>query len=132
MLAGDCSCIYLTVRLIAQPDILILEDLNVLRSPDDHRDTSRIFISHYFGLRNYRDAEESTTVQAWYAERLLRLRETVFRNKLSCSRRYAYLTEAEAIETATRMWKEINRPNLRENSGPTREGAVSQWAVRRA
>ncbi len=56
-------------------------------------------------------------------ERFLRLRETVFRSALSYFHRYADLTEAEAIETATRIWNEINLPNLRENIGPTRERA---------
>jgi len=107
---------------IEQPDILILEGLNVLQSPDDHRDSSRVFVSDYFDFSIYIDAEEST-VQAWYVERFLRLRETVFRNELSYFRRFADLTEAEAIETATRIWNEINLPNLRENIGPTRERA---------
>lgn len=107
---------------IAQPDILILEGLNVLQSPDDHRDSSRVFVSDYFDFSIYLDAEEST-VQAWYVERFLRLRETVFRNELSYFRRFADLTEAEAVETATRIWTEINLPNLRENIGPTRERA---------
>jgi type I pantothenate kinase len=107
---------------IEQPDILILEGLNVLQSPDEHRDSSRVFVSDYFDFSIYLDAEEST-VQAWYVDRFLRLRETVFRNELSYFRRYADLSEAEAIQTATRIWNEINLPNLRENIGPTRERA---------
>ena len=107
---------------IEQPDILILEGLNVLQSPEQHRDSSRVFVSDYFDFSIYLDAEEST-VQAWYVDRFLRLRETVFRNELSYFRRYADFSEAEAIETATRIWNEINLPNLRENIGPTRERA---------
>jgi len=107
---------------VQQPDILILEGLNVLQSPHTHRDASRVFVSDYFDFSIYLDAAESM-VERWYVQRFLRLRETVFRNKLSYFRRYADLTEAEAIETATRIWKEINLPNLRENIGPTRERA---------
>lgn len=107
---------------VEQPDILILEGLNVLQSPDGHRDSSRVFVSDYFDFSIYLDAEEDT-VAAWYVERFLRLRETVFRNERSYFHRYADLTEAEAIKTATRIWNEINLPNLRENIGPTRERA---------
>jgi type I pantothenate kinase len=107
---------------VEQPDILILEGLNVLQSPHTHRDSSRVFVSDYFDFSIYLDAEEST-VEAWYVQRFLRLRETVFRNELSYFRRYADLTESEAIETATRIWNEINLPNLRANIGPTRERA---------
>ena len=107
---------------IEQPDILILEGLNVLQSPQTHRGSSRVFVSDYFDFSIYLDAEEST-VEAWYVQRFLRLRETVFRNELSYFHRYADLTEAEAIQTATRIWNEINLPNLRENIGPTRERA---------
>ncbi len=107
---------------VEQPDILILEGLNVLQSPDGQRDSSRVFVSDYFDFSIYLDAEEST-VKAWYVQRFLRLRETVFRNERSYFHRYADLTEAEAIETATRIWNEINLPNLRENIGPTRERA---------
>lgn len=107
---------------VKQPDILILEGLNVLQSPESQRDSSRVFVSDYFDFSIYIDAEEST-VRGWYVDRFLRLRETVFRNELSYFRRYADLTEAEAIETATRIWDEINLPNLRENIEPTRERA---------
>jgi type I pantothenate kinase len=104
------------------PDVLILEGLNVLQSPQTQRESSRVFVSDYFDFSIYLDAEENT-VQAWYVQRFLRLCETVFRDRLSYFRRYAELTEAEAIETATRIWNEINLPNLRENIGPTRERA---------
>jgi type I pantothenate kinase len=68
------------------------------------------------------NAEEST-IERWYVERFLRLRETVFRDKSSYFHRYASLSETEAVETARRIWEEINLRNLRENIGPTRERA---------
>ena len=36
---------------------------------------------------------------------------------------HADLSEAEAIDTARQIWREINLPNLRENIRPTRERA---------
>ncbi len=107
---------------VNQPDILILEGLNVLQSPDASRDGAHMFVSDFFDFSIYLDAAEDV-IQTWYIERFLRLRETVFRNRSSYFHRYADLTEAEAIETARRIWEEINLKNLRENISPTRDRA---------
>lgn len=107
---------------VRQPDILILEGLNVLQSPDAHRDGSRLFVSDFFDFSIFLDAEVGT-IEKWYIDRFLRLRETVFQNESSYFHRYANLTEAEAIATAARIWREINLVNLVENIGPTRERA---------
>lgn len=107
---------------VAQPDIVILEGLNVLQSPDSLRGTSRLFVSDFFDFSIYLDAE-AETIETWYVHRFLRLRETVFRNEASYFHRYSELIEAEAIETARRIWREINLVNLVENIGPTRERA---------
>jgi len=109
-------------QTVQQPDILILEGLNVLQSPDGQRSSSRVFVSDFFDFSIYIDADEET-VQRWYVQRFLRLRETVFQDELSYFHKYASLSEAEAITTAERIWTEINLPNLRHNIGPTRERA---------
>ena len=107
---------------VRQPNILILEGLNVLQSPDAHRDGSRLFVSDFFDFSIFLDAE-GATIERWYIDRFLRLRDTVFRNESSYFHRYANLSESEAVETATRIWREINLVNLTENIGPTRERA---------
>jgi type I pantothenate kinase len=107
---------------IRQPDILSLEGLNVLQSPDTQRGLSRVFVSDFFDFSIYLDADE-TTIENWYVDRFLRLRETVFQDEASYFHRYAALTVEEAIETARRIWTEINLVNLRENIRPTRERA---------
>ncbi len=107
---------------VKQPDILILEGLNVLQSPDAHRDGSRLFVSDFFDFSIFLDAEVSR-IEKWYVQRFLRLRETVFQNESSYFHRYATLSEAEATATAVRIWREINLVNLVENIGPTRERA---------
>ncbi len=103
------------------PDILIIEGLNVLQSPES-RDGSRMFVSDFFDFSIYLDAPEDV-IANWYVKRFLRLRETVFRNASSYFHRYADLTEGEAILMAHRIWEEINLKNLRENIGPTRDRA---------
>lgn len=107
---------------VRQPDILILEGLNVLQSPDAHRDGSRLFVSDFFDFSIFLDAD-AAIIEKWYIERFLRLRDTVFRNESSYFHRYASLSESEAISTAARIWREINLVNLIENIGPTRERA---------
>ena len=108
---------------VKQPHILIIEGLNLLQSPDGQgRGASRVFVSDFFDFSIYLDADEQT-IERWYVERFLRLRETVFQKKESYFHRYAQLSETEARETARRIWEEINLLNLRENIRPTRERA---------
>ena len=59
----------------------------------------------------------------WYVERFFTLRETAFRNPESYFHRYSSLTDDEAVETATGIWKSINERNLIDNIRPTRSRA---------
>jgi type I pantothenate kinase len=106
---------------VKRPDILIIEGLNVLQSPES-RDGSRMFVSDFFDFSIYLDADEEV-IANWYVTRFLRLRDTVFRNASSYFHRYSELTEPEAVETARMIWEAINLKNLRENIGPTRDRA---------
>ena len=103
--------------VVTHPDVLIVEGLNVL-----HAGGGRLFVSDYFDFSIYVDAQEAD-VEKWYEERFLTLRETAFRDPSSYFRRFAQLSEADAIATARQIWAEINGVNLRENILPTRERA---------
>jgi len=103
--------------VVTRPDVLIVEGLNVLQAGG-----GRLFVSDYFDFSIYVDANEAD-VERWYEERFLTLRETAFRNPASYFRRFAELSEADAVATARRIWEEINGVNLRENILPTRERA---------
>ena len=107
---------------VEQPDILIIEGLNVLQSPESGRGSSRLFVSDFFDFSIYLDAQEEI-IEEWYVQRFLKLRETIFRDPHSYFHRYADLTDLEAVETASRIWREINLVNLKENIVPTRERA---------
>ncbi len=108
-------------KIIEQPDILILEGLNVLQGSDS-ADGDRPFVSDFFDFSIYVDAEEPD-VREWFLSRFRRLRETAFRDPKSFFRRYAEMPEAEAIAFAQKVWAEINGKNLRENIAPTKERA---------
>jgi len=108
---------------IAQPDILIVEGLNVLQGPGRGTARSRrVFVSDYFDFSIYVDASD-TALLGWYVDRFLRFRETTFRDPRSYFRRYGELTREEAERTARKIWVEINGANLRQNIAPTRERA---------
>jgi type I pantothenate kinase len=103
---------------VHQPDILILEGLNVLQVGTDGSE----FVSDYFDFSIYVDAEEAD-IEEWYVERFLTLRESVFKDPESFFRHYADLSVDEAIATARGIWAGINGLNLRENIAPTRDRA---------
>jgi type I pantothenate kinase len=108
---------------IDQPDILIVEGLNVLQAGRLPKDGAAIpFVSDFFDFSIYLDADENVLRQ-WYVDRFLTLRLTAFRDPMSYFHRYSSLSDAEAAETATAIWTRINLVNLRENILPTRQRA---------
>jgi len=109
-----------SMQTICQPDILIVEGLNMLQRGDSSPSSiSRVFVSDFFDFSIYVDADEQNLYE-WYVERFLGLRETAFRDQASYFHRYADLSEDEAKQVATRIWNEINAVNLRANIAPTR------------
>ncbi len=110
-------------QVVDQPDILIVEGINVLQTGRPPRDGRGIpNTSDFFDFSIFIDAEE-TDLKTWYIERFFSLRNGAFQNPQSYFHRYASLTDAEASETATRIWNTINLVNLRENILPTRPRA---------
>ena len=110
-------------QVVDQPDILIVEGINVLQTGRPPRDGRGIpNTSDFFDFSIYIDADVSD-LHTWYIERFLALRDGAFRNPKSYFHRYSTLTDREARETATRIWDTINLVNLRENVLPTRPRA---------
>jgi type I pantothenate kinase len=109
--------------VVQGPDIVVVEGLNVLQ-PARARDDGRmgLAVSDFFDFSVYVDAA-TADIRRWYTERFLRLRETAFRDPTSYFRRYAELTEDEAVAEAGRIWDTINGPNLSRNIAPTRARA---------
>lgn len=109
--------------VIDRPDILIVEGLNVLQPPKLPRDGRPIpYVSDFFDFSVYIDADEAL-LRRWYVDRFMALRQTAFRKPESFFRRYAEISEEEALITAHGLWDRINLPNLRENILPTRPRA---------
>ena len=110
-------------QLIDQPDILIVEGINVLQTGRPPRDGRGIpNISDFFDFSIFIDASEEDLRQ-WYIERFLALRLGAFKDPNSYFHRYASVSIKDAIATAQRIWETINLVNLRENILPTRPRA---------
>lgn len=110
-------------KVIEQPDILILEGLNVLQSGMDYpHDPHHVFVSDFVDFSIYVDAS-AELLQTWYINRFLKFRQGAFSNPDSYFHNYAKLSESEAVKIATQLWNEINGLNLQQNILPTRERA---------
>jgi type I pantothenate kinase len=110
-------------KLVRQPDVMILEGLNVLQTANgEQMDVPETSISDFFDFSIYVDADDAD-LERWYVVRFLTLRDTVFQDKDSYFNRYASLSTEEAKDVAKGIWAEINGPNLAQNIKPTRERA---------
>ena len=110
-------------QLIEQPDILIVEGLNILQSTPKHARLGPVlFASDFIDFSIYVDAD-TTDLEAWYMDRFFRLRETAFTNPASFFKRYADMSRDEAGRFGLDNWRNINLPNLVENIVPTRPRA---------
>jgi type I pantothenate kinase len=103
---------------VSQPDIVILEGLNVLQVGRPTEGATE-FVSDYFDFSIYIDADEAH-IEQWYVQRFMKLRETVFQDPDSFFRHFVALSAEEAVKTAEFIWKDINGKNLRENIAPTK------------
>lgn len=110
------------MQAVRQPDILILEGLNVLQTTriDGDRPMPELFVSDFFDFSIYVDADEAN-IAKWYLERIAMLQETAFQNPSSYfHQRFAGLTPEELAARGSEIWRDINLANLRANIMPTR------------
>jgi type I pantothenate kinase len=106
--------------VVRNPDILIVEGLNVLQPALPGLDgRTRVAVADFFDFSIYVDAR-ADDIERWYLTRFRKLRETAFQDPTSYFRRYAEVPEDEAMDYARQLWRTINRPNLVENVAPTR------------
>jgi type I pantothenate kinase len=108
-------------QVLEQPDIVILEGLNVLQTGVSAGADAR-FVSDWFDFSIYVDADEAD-IEQWYVERFFALRETAFSDETSFFRHFAAMSDDELAATARQIWGSINRPNLLENILPSRSRA---------
>ncbi|EZH65876.1 pantothenate kinase [Bacillaceae bacterium JMAK1] len=109
-------------QVLMRPDVVIVEGINVLQPPKLGKHQARTFVSDFFDVSMYIDAEEPM-IEQWYKNRFNLLRKTSFQQPESYFQKFKDLTEDEARAVSDRIWKETNRVNLVENILPTRNRA---------
>jgi type I pantothenate kinase len=110
-------------NILRNPDIVIVEGVNVLQTPARRgRTEASVVVSDFFDFSIYVDASEED-LEDWYITRLLLLRETSLTDPRSY---FNFLTRSSEDETrhfGSSVWREINLANLRENIAPSRDRA---------
>lgn len=110
--------------ILEEPDIIIIEGLNVLQSWHDYpsMEKPRAFVSDFIDFSIYVDADEKD-LEDWYVSRFMKFREGAFKDPNSYFNDYTKLSEQMAVATAKNIWYTINRENLMKNILPTRDRA---------
>ncbi|GAA3528839.1 type I pantothenate kinase [Nonomuraea rosea] len=104
-----------TTQIVKNPDILIIEGLNVLQPAPP----TSLAVNDYFDFSIYVDAKVED-IRDWYVDRFHKLRRTAFEDPKSYFRHIAELSQDEATSFARNVWRDINERNLVENIAPTR------------
>ena len=107
---------------IIDPDILIIEGINVLQPIISKDNNMPLIISDFLDFSIYIDAEEPS-LRAWYTDRFLSLRQAALNNEEDFFNRFSSINDDQAKEIANSIWEKINLVNLNENILPTKKGA---------
>ncbi len=110
--------------IIDQPDVLILEGLNILQTGSHSVIGEKLspFVSDYLNFSIFVDAEIND-IKSWYLARLL----SFYHNQLQQEDAYFHflskLHEEELLKFGSKVWHEVNELNLLENILPFRQRA---------
>ncbi|QFP80266.1 type I pantothenate kinase [Latilactobacillus graminis] len=104
--------------IIDDPDILIVEGINVLQLPS----TEQIFVSDFFDFSIYVDAQ-ADLIKKWFLERFDLLLDLAQDDPTNYYYPYAIGDRGSAFKMARRVWRDINLQNLNEYILPTRNRA---------
>lgn len=108
---------------VEQPDILIIEGLNVLQPAEMPKDGGTVpFASDFIDFSIYIDADAGV-IENWYLARFMKLRSTAFRDPAAYFHKYAAMPPEDVRRVAVRLWREINLKNLEQYILPTRRRA---------
>lgn len=105
-------------QIIDQPDIVIVEGLNVLQAAAVK--TSRqpqVFVSDFFDFSIYVDAP-TDIIKQWYISRFMAFREKAHNDPDAFFSQFSRMDNEQALAFSNNIWKEINEKNLIENILP--------------
>lgn len=100
---------------VNQPDILIVEGINVLQLPS----SEKIYMSDFFDFSFFVDAKPER-IEKWYLERFGILLDSSFKNENNYYYKFTKMDRIDAFAYAKKVWEEINLVNLNEFILPTR------------
>ena len=104
---------------IIDPDVLIIEGINVLQSAKSKDKKTILEVQDFLNFSIYLDADERYLRQ-WYIDRFLSLRSADLNNKEDFFNRFSSIDIDQAKEIANSIWEKINLINLNENILPTK------------
>jgi len=96
------------------PDILIVEGINVLQLPQNEQ----IYVSDFFDFSIYIDAEIND-IEEWFLNRFETLLDLAHNDPNSYYYQFTQMPEKDAMDMAKNVWDTINYPNLRDYIKPT-------------
>jgi type I pantothenate kinase len=111
-----------TYQTVDQPDIVILEGLNVLQIPPASNKTAQWFVSDFFDFTIYVDAEISL-IKQWYLDRFLLFRQLATHDPSAFFYQFSKMNLEEALAFANNIWTNINERNLLQNILPFKNRA---------
>lgn len=110
-------------QIIDQPDIVIVEGLNVLQvGPVGADQQMRVFVSDFFDFTIYVDADVEI-IKNWFMQRFMLFRKKAKNDPKAFFYRFANLSDQKAKTFADKVWSEINAANLYENILPFKQRA---------
>ena len=111
------------VLTITEPDIVIIEGLNILQtSVSSSNYQPNLFVSDFLDFSIFVDADIEA-IRDWYVERVLYFANTLFKDPDNYFYFLSQMTHDAQTEFAKRIWRDINEVNLLENILPFRERA---------
>jgi len=96
------------------PDILIVEGINVLQLPHNEQ----IYVSDFFDFSIYIDAEMED-IEEWFLNRFEKLLYLATDDPNSYYHQFTQMPKRNAMNMARGVWQNINYPNLRDFIKPT-------------
>jgi type I pantothenate kinase len=110
-------------QVIEQPDIVIVEGLNLLQVSDfEAEQQARIFLSDFFDFTIYVDAQ-TEVIKQWFLQRFMLFRSTAKQDPDAYFNRFSQMSNEMAQAFATDVWTDINEANLIKHILPFKERA---------
>lgn len=110
-------------QTVDQPDIIILEGLNVLQiGSSSSKRTPKIYVSDFFDFSIYVDAPKEV-IKGWFLERFKLFRDNARHDSTAFFHPFTRWSDEKALTFAEEVWTDINERNLQDNILPYKSRA---------